>query len=288
MSLVKGIKRLLLVLLVAVFSYSGTAFAYNSQAVQIYNDAIDVSKHGNFQEAIVLFKKAIVIDPAMIDAYYNLASIYEYMGEQDQALSYYEAVVVKNPSDAEVVYKVASIYYQKKDYEKSLSYLKLIPANSTKYQESLELYKKAVQEYNKKKQALINTRPVDLSNISVKDKSIFKELQGPTGIAKDSYGNLYVANYTANTVIKIAPDGKRYVVAKGSLISGPIGLVVDSTNNIYVASYLANQIIKITPEGKSSVILKGVNKPYYLYLDQAGMLYISEQGSNTIVTIKVI
>ncbi|OGI20209.1 MAG: hypothetical protein A2287_03750 [Candidatus Melainabacteria bacterium RIFOXYA12_FULL_32_12] len=290
MRLAKGIKTSVLILSVATFLYSNTAFAYNSQAIQIYNDAIDMSKNGNFQDAIILFKKAIVIDPALIDAYYNLGSIYEYLGDESQALRYYEAMIEKNPNDAEVIYKAAQIHYKNKNFEKSLSYSGLISTNNPKYAESQELYKKATQEINKKKQpvSVINTRPADLSQDQINTKIVFKDLQGPTGLAKDSYGNLYIANYSANSILKISPDGKRSVVAKGTLINGPIGLVVDPDNNIYVASYLSNQIIKITPEGESSVILKGVNKPYYLYIDKAGMLYVSEQGSNTVVRIKVI
>lgn len=291
MNTIKTAKILVMILVIAVFHYSASPiWAYNPQAVQIYNDAVDISKTGNFEEAINLFKKALVIEPEFVDAYYNLASLYEYMGNETQALTYYEIVLSKAPTDSEVAYKVASIYFKKHDYTKAQNYLRNISATDPKFKEVQVLRSKIAIEINKKKQAAVAAavKPVDLTAINSKEKIILGDLQGPTGITKDSAGNMYVANYSTNTIIKVSPAGNRTVLAKGGLINGPIGLVANSYGNIYVASYLSNQIVKITPDGKTSTLLKGINKPYYLYLDKAGMLYVSEQGSNSIIKIKAL
>ena len=34
------------------------------------------------QDAIVSFRKAMALDPTFVDAYYNLGSIYEYLGDK--------------------------------------------------------------------------------------------------------------------------------------------------------------------------------------------------------------
>jgi tetratricopeptide (TPR) repeat protein len=290
MSLTKNIILFVIILSSVIFiNNSIPAFAYNSQSVQFYNEGVDLSKNGNFQEAISMFKKALVIDPMFIDAYYNLASIYEYLGDEKEALTYFEIVLAKTPNDAQTAYKVASAYYKKKDYQKALGYLRNVPLNNPNHPEIQELYNQLVHE-SQKAASNQTTKPqaVDLSRDSIPNSMVLKDLQGPTGLATDSYGNLYVANYSANTIVKISPDGKRDIIAKNDLLNGPIGIVVDAADNIYVANYLSNKVIKITPQGQTSVILKGVNKPYYLYIDKTGILYISEQGTNTVIKIKVI
>ncbi|EPY7192370.1 SMP-30/gluconolactonase/LRE family protein [Klebsiella quasipneumoniae] len=46
-------------------------------------------------------------------------------------------------------------------------------------------------------------------------------LNSPVGMAYDTSGNLYVANWSAGTVLRFTPDGQRRVFAKG--LSGPSG-----------------------------------------------------------------
>jgi tetratricopeptide (TPR) repeat protein len=321
MSLCRGIKTSLVVLLLTVFSFSlNPVFAYNPEAVQLYNSAVDLSKNGNFQDSIILFKRAIAIDPNFTDAYYNLASIYEYMGNSSQALVNFEAVLKRNPDDTESAYKAAALCYKMKSYSKVQSYLHLISPDDPQYVEAQALSRRVKQEIDKINQAKIAqatsnsvtanqtvapknpavsshpvVKPVNKQvSVPVKPtdvegtKTILKDFSGPTGIARDNKGNLYIANYTSNNIVQIAPDGTRTVFAKTPDVNGPVGLAIDSYNNIYVANYISNEVIRIMPDGRSNVILRAVNKPYYLYIDRSGILYVSEQGSNTVIKVKVI
>ena len=260
------------------------AYSFDPQAIKNYNEGVDFSKKSDFQDAIVSFRKAIAFDPTFVDAYYNLGSIYEYLGDKTSAVGAFQELLRNNPNDEEAAYRISSIYYKSGEYNRALNYTYLVPSTSSKYTDSQVLYKNILQKINKiEKTKVIAKKP----HVAVPSKILLKGFQGPTGIAKDSQGNVYVANYSANSIVKITPDGQRKLIAKDKLITGPIGLVIDLHDNIYVANYGLNDVVKITPDGKITTFLKGINKPYYLFLDKAGMLYISEQGTNSVIKTKI-
>jgi sugar lactone lactonase YvrE len=72
---------------------------------------------------------------------------------------------------------------------------------------------------------------------------------GPTGIAFDSKGNIYIAEYTSNTAIVYSPDGEGLLeINPGGpggatqLVNGPEGIAVDSRGHIYVSNSNNNDI----------------------------------------------
>ena len=90
----------------------------------------------------------------------------------------------------------------------------------------------------------------------------------PTGVAVDSFGNVYFTDYDANRIRKIgAGNGIVTTIAgSGSLqASGDGGLAtaagldafdiaIDRNNNIYVADQYNNRIRKITPDGRIATV----------------------------------
>ena len=102
----------------------------------------------------------------------------------------------------------------------------------------------------------------------------------------DALGNVYVATFSDNCILKITPDGKRQVFLKSELISGPISLASDSVGNIYVSNYNTNNVLKITPFGVPSVLVSNIDKPYGLHVE-GDMLFITCQGSNSILRHKI-
>ena len=104
-----------------------------------YNQGIDFYKLGMYERAIESFRSAIRTYPDYIDAYYNLATILEYLKQYAEALSVYKQVYLRNPNDYEVVYKLALMSSKLEDYTKASEYLSLIPPTNSYYKKAQEL-----------------------------------------------------------------------------------------------------------------------------------------------------
>ena len=76
----------------------------------------------------------------------------------------------------------------------------------------------------------------------------------PYGIAVDSAGNVYTANWGTNNVSKITPGGTSTILGTTGTDSRPYGITVDSAGNIYTANSGSNNVSKITPEFSSSIL----------------------------------
>ena len=113
---------------------------------------------------------------------------------------------------------------------------------------------------------------------------IHEGLSWPVGMAYDASGNLYIANWSAGTVLRFTPDGSRSIFAEG--IAGPSGLAISSTGDIYVASYHDDLVWRFTPAGDRSVAVRGLATPAGLSFDARGRLLIANRRSNQILAAR--
>jgi sugar lactone lactonase YvrE len=135
----------------------------------------------------------------------------------------------------------------------------------------------------------------------------------PTGIAVDTWGNVYVADSSAHTIRKMTPGGVvstlagrvNYVgsadgVGTNATFNQPKGVAVDSATNIYVADYNNHTIRKVAPAGTNWVVSTfagmagnsgssdGVGSnarfsyPSGVAVDSAGNLYVADTVNHTI------
>ena len=246
-----------------------------------YNQGIDFYKLGMYERAIESFRSAVRIYPDYTDAYYNLGTVLEYLKQYAEAVNVYKQVYVRNPNDYEVIYKLAFLNSKLEDYNQAAEYIKLIPPSSSYYQRGAEL-----AEANNLKVNLPPQKPVNTQSKISQYSGAYENVQSPTGITTDANGNLYVALFSDNSILKITPDNKRQIYIKSNLIKGPISLVADSVGNIYVSNYSANNVVKITPQGQASVFVSKVDKPYGLHVN-GNMLFITCQGSNAVLRQKL-
>lgn len=259
---------------------------YSFAAITYYNQGISQYHARSYRAAISSFKAAIQIEPGFVDAYYNLAEIYQYLNDSPNAIATYAKLIKIKPDDYDAVLEIAKAYYKQGSYNITLKYLSDIPSSYDRYSEVLKL-KQATNSTLKPKQEKIAT--TNISNTTATPKKnipnkidLIQKFGSPTGITADSKGNLYIADYTANCVFKIFPDKKKILFSNNKLIKGPIGLATDKLDNIYVANYETNNILKISQNGNTTILLDKLKKPYCLYIKN-DILYISEQGLNTLV-----
>lgn len=273
-------KRILATILLSLSMAATFAAEIPIDAKLDYNQGIDFYKLGMYERAIESFRSAIRTYPDYIDAYYNLATILEYLKQYAEALNIYKQVYLRNPNDYEVIYKLASMSSKIEDYTKAAEYLRLIPQSSSYYARGQELAESI---------KISTTLPTPQSNAPSKiatQSGIYENILSPTGITTDNQGNVYVATFSDNSILKITPDGKRQVFLKSTLISGPISLASDKIGNIYVSNYNTNNVLKITPQGVATILVSKIDKPYGLHVE-GNMLFITCQGSNSILRQKL-
>ncbi|MGO9203727.1 MAG: InlB B-repeat-containing protein [Limisphaerales bacterium] len=96
----------------------------------------------------------------------------------------------------------------------------------------------------------------------------------PAGLAVDTNGNVYVADYVNDTIRKIAPGGVVSTLAGEPEVWGysdgtgaaahfhnPLGVALDAQGNVYVADTSNCLIRKITPDGTVSTLAGVANSP---------------------------
>jgi trimeric autotransporter adhesin len=138
------------------------------------------------------------------------------------------------------------------------------------------------------------------------------QLGYPGGVAVDSVGNIYIADYGNCVVRKVTPggmistlagigtngysgDGGPASVAK---IGHPTGVSVDSAGNVYIPDINNNRVRKVTLDGLINTVAGNgtsgfsgdgslataakLNSPHGIAMDSSGNLYIADQSNNRI------
>jgi sugar lactone lactonase YvrE len=132
----------------------------------------------------------------------------------------------------------------------------------------------------------------------------------PAGVALDSSGNVYVAEYGNNDIRKITPDGVVTLFAGSSDTTAghadgtgsaatfwnPTGVAVDSAGNVYVADESNNEIRKITSAGVVTTFAGSTtighadgtgtaatfSAPNGIAIDSSGNLWVTDSANNEI------
>jgi sugar lactone lactonase YvrE len=106
----------------------------------------------------------------------------------------------------------------------------------------------------------------------------------PYAMAFNSAGNLYVSDYSADRVYQFTPGGAQSTFYDfGGLTAA--GLAVDSKGNVFVGTYYGmynGAIDEITPSGTLTTFASGLYYPDGLVFDNAGNLFESNYGTDSI------
>lgn len=276
-------KKIFILLAILILTTTSTsAAAVNTEAMLQYNQGIDSYKIGQYDQAIDSFRAAIKLDPNYIDAYYNLGSVLEYLQQYDAALAVFKQIIVRKPDDYDSVYKAAWLSYKLGETQKAKIYLSIIPANCPRALDAQAL----ATQLNSSLATATKEVTLQQKTLTSQTNGIYEDIPAPTGITTDKEGNVYVAEFNTNTILKITPDNKKIVFVKDAKISGPIGLVFDKSKNMYIANYNKDNVLKVSPLGEISALISNVKKPYYLYID-GKVLFISCQGTDSVLRYKL-
>ena len=143
-------------------------------------------------------------------------------------------------------------------------------------------------------------------------KAIQASLEGPSALAVDSSGNLYIAEFHYNRIRKIDPNGfittiagaERQVrggdggPAADALLDHPAGLAVDHEGSLYFSERGSHRVRKIAPDGSIGTIA-GTGMAGYigdggpaadallwhprgLVVDKEGNLFVSDSGNHRV------
>ena len=113
----------------------------------------------------------------------------------------------------------------------------------------------------------------------------FGDVGGPFGIARDSAGNLYVADASSDVVLKKAAVGGAVTTLSIDGLSFPTGVAVDSAGNVYVADSGNGRIVEEPAGGgdQADVAFTGLDTPYGVAVDASATLYVADLGGNDVV-----
>jgi uncharacterized protein (TIGR03437 family) len=142
-------------------------------------------------------------------------------------------------------------------------------------------------------------------------------LRGPTGVAVDGNGNLFIADLGNNRIRKVSVDGTIATIAGGAVaidigdggkavnavLRNPSSVAVDAGGNVYISDYGHSRIRKVSPAGLITTFAGSGSNAYYgdggpaggsaiscpntflfmpqegLAVDNSGNLYIADTGN---------
>ncbi|HVA99235.1 MAG TPA: PKD domain-containing protein, partial [Bacteroidia bacterium] len=138
------------------------------------------------------------------------------------------------------------------------------------------------------------------------------ELNNPQGVAVDTYGNVYIADFINSVIRKVNTSGIISTIAGNTTmgylgdgsaataaeLSGPVSVAIDASGNVYIGDYNNNVIRKVNTSGIISTIagnhVAGYSgdggaataaqlfRPAGLAIDNSGNIYFADGGNSVI------
>jgi trimeric autotransporter adhesin len=105
--------------------------------------------------------------------------------------------------------------------------------------------------------------------------AVLANLNAPSSVRFDAYGNLYIADTGNARVRMVTPGGIILPVVTGTL-SAPGYLIFDKSQNLYIAD--SSAIYQVSPLGLTTTLFTGLQSPRGMAFDGSGNFYFAEAG----------
>ena len=114
----------------------------------------------------------------------------------------------------------------------------------------------------------------------------FSGLYQPQGLAVDSAGAVYVADFN-NRVVKLAAGSNVQTVLPFSGLNYPEGVAVDGQGNVYVADRGNSRVVKLAAGPNTQTVLpfNGLKNPDGVAVDPAGNVYVTDTDNNRVLML---
>ena len=124
---------------------------------------------------------------------------------------------------------------------------------------------------------------------------VYQGLSAPAGVAVDTKGNVYIADYSNNRVVleTFQANGTYVESAIGTGLLTPYGVAVDAAGNVFVADTGNGRVVKETPAGggafTQTVVMNAGNtyikNPTGIAVDAADNLYLTDTNTGNVVQL---
>ena len=114
--------------------------------------------------------------------------------------------------------------------------------------------------------------------------TVAENLPGPSAIAVDESGNLWIADRADHRIRRLTTQGRLEVVNTGTL-SRPLGIAVDSRRHVFISDSDSHRVIKVDESGRTTVVTAStadLRAPAGLAVGLDGSVYISDSGHHRI------
>ncbi len=105
----------------------------------------------------------------------------------------------------------------------------------------------------------------------------------PLNIAIDSADNVWVTNFSSNTVTKLSPAGITLGTYKAG--NGPGDLAIDDTGNVWVTNFTGNTITELSPSGITIGTYNAGNGPGQLAIDVSGNIWVVDSYGSAVAEL---
>ncbi len=116
-------------------------------------------------------------------------------------------------------------------------------------------------------------------------------LDGPSGLAIDAAGNIWLTNFTGNSVTELTSSGALAgnFAPSGANFDTPVGVAIDASGNVWVPNFIGNSVTELTSSGALAGDFApsgaNFNRPAGVSINAAGNVWVTNVIGNSVTEL---